>query len=83
MSRKNQSLREKSDKPVGGQKGHQGYNQKMSSTPDQIEKIYSNLCNLCGKSLVDSSFDFLSVRQVIDIPPIVPITTEFQCFGVK
>ena len=83
LSRKNQSLREKSDKPVGGQKGHQGYNLKMSSTADQIEKIYPNFCNLCGKSLAESQFDLLSVRQVIDIPPIVPITTEFQCFGTK
>lgn len=83
LSRKNQSLREKSDKPVGGQKGHQGYNLKMSSTPDQIEKIYPNFCNLCGQSLADFNFDLLSVRQVIDIPPIVPITTEFQCFGTK
>ena len=83
LSRKNQSLRAKSDKPVGGQKGHQGYNLKMSSTPDQIEKLYPNFCNLCGKSLADFSFDLSSVRQVIDIPPIAPITTEFQCFGTK
>jgi transposase len=83
LSRKNQSLREKSDKPVGGQQGHQGTNLKMSATPDQIEKIYPNFCNSCGKSLEGSSFDLLSVRQVIDIPPIVPITTEFQCFGTK
>jgi transposase len=83
LSRKNQSLREKSDKPVGGQKGHQGYNLKMSSTPDQIEKLYPNFCTVCGESLTNFPFDLLSVRQLIDIPPIVPITTEFQCFGTK
>lgn len=83
LSRKNQSLREKSDKSAGGQKGHQGYNLKMSSIPDQIEKTYPNFCNVCGEYLTDFSFDLLSVRQVIDIPPIKPITTEFQCFGTK
>ena len=33
--------------------------------------------------MLDSSFDLVSVRQVIDIPPIIPITTEFQCFGTQ
>jgi transposase len=42
-ARKNQSLREKSGKPVGGQKG-------------------------C---------------QVLDIPPIVPVMTEYQSFGTR
>jgi transposase len=83
LSRKNQNLREKSDKPVGGQKGHQGYNIKVSSTPDEIVSLYPNFCNVCGKSLTDAHFDLASVRQVIDIPLIMPITTEFQCFGTE
>lgn len=81
ISRKNQSLREKSTNPVGGQFGHKGHNLKMSETPDKIEKIYPSFCNLCGQSLSDFTFELSSRRQVIDIPPIESITTEYQCFG--
>jgi transposase len=83
LARKNQSLRTKSDKPVGGQKGHKGYGLKMSETPDLVEKITPNFCNLCGTSLIDSEFELISRRQVIDIPPIFPIITEFQCFSTE
>ncbi len=78
---KNQSLRQKSDKAVGGQKGHKGKTLEMVETPDVTEKIYPNYCNRCGKSLEGLSFELVGRRQVIDIPPIVPITTEYQNFG--
>jgi transposase len=80
LSRKNQSLREKSTNPVGGQIGHQGHSLKMSKTPDKIEKIYPNFCNCCGKSLSSSVFELSARRQVIDIPPIEPTITEYQSF---
>jgi transposase len=79
--RKNQSLREKSGKPVGGQKGHEGKTLKMSDTPDVTEKIYPNYCNRCGQSLEESTFELVGRRQVLDIPPIIPIMTEYQSFG--
>ena len=81
LSRKNQSLREKSDKPVGGQKGHRGHTLKMSDKPDAVEKLYPAFCNNCGASLSDAEFDLTGRRQVIDIPPIVPIITEFQKYS--
>lgn len=82
LGRKNQSLRPKSDKPVGGQFGHKGRTLKMIDTPDVTEKIYPDFCNNCGLSLQGAAFDLVDRRQVIDIPPIVPITTEYQRFGV-
>ena len=81
LTRKNQSLREKSDKPVGGQKGHTGHTLKMSTTPDTIEKLYPDFCNACGNCLNASTFTLIGRRQEIDIPPIVPIITEYQNFG--
>ncbi len=81
LTRKNQSLREKSDKPVGGQIGHEGHTLKMSETPDKIEQLYPDFCNVCGKSLsdlADSAFKMTARRQVLDTPPIVPIITEYQ-----
>ncbi|MCE7922672.1 MAG: hypothetical protein DYG98_06425 [Haliscomenobacteraceae bacterium CHB4] len=70
---KNQSLREKSNKPVGGQKGRKDKTLKMVATPDVTERIYPNDCNRCSKSLEGSTFELEGCRQVIDIPPIVPM----------
>ena len=81
IARKNQSLRGKSDNPVGGQGGHKGHTLKMNPTPDIITPLRPDFCNVCGQDLQNSIFEFLQSRQVIEIPPIVPITTEYQCFG--
>ena len=78
---KNQSLREKSDKPVGGQGGHKGHTLKINTKPDVVIPLRPNFCDLCGQDLRDIAFDFLQSRQVIDIPPIVPVITEYQCFS--
>lgn len=51
VGRKKQSLRPKSDKPVGVQFGHKGRILKMSDTPDVTEKIYPDFYNNCGLSL--------------------------------
>ncbi len=80
---KNQSLREKSGKPVGGQQGHKGHTLEMTETPDVTEKICPNYCNECGRSLEGSVYELVARRQVIDIPPIVPVTTEYQSFGAR
>jgi transposase len=76
--KRNQSLRKKSDKPVGGQKGHEGHNLKMSETPEVVEDLIPNYCNTCGLSLEKEEAILVGRRQVIDIPPIVPITTEYR-----
>jgi transposase len=81
LQRKNKSLREKSNKPPGGQQGHKGHTLEMSTTPDRIEPLYPSFCNKCGSDLSTSTFRPQSRRQVIDIPPIIPEITEYQCMG--
>jgi transposase len=81
LSRKNQSLREKSDKPVGGQIGHEGHTLEMRNNPDVIEELHPSFCNNCGASLLERPTELVARRQVIDIPPIIPLTTEYQCFS--
>ena len=83
IGRKNQSLRSKSDKAPGAPKGHKGHTLKMSETPDLVEELVPDFCNCCGKSLDGSTFDLVARRQVIDIPPIVPVTTEYQCYATQ
>lgn len=74
----NQSLREKSDKPVGGQIGHKGSTLLMSEKPDKVIDLRPNYCNKCGQSLINHPSIQVSRRQLIDIPPIIPITTEYR-----
>jgi transposase len=82
LTRKNQSLREKSDKPVGGQKGHKGYTLKMSECPDEVKKLHPSYCNACGLCLVDRPSILVGRRQVVDIAPILPTITEYRNFEV-
>jgi transposase len=76
----NQSLRKKSGRKNGGQKGHKGTTLKMHSHPDSIIMHKPNHCRCCGDPLTTTQ-DFKGRRQVIDIPQIKPIVTEHQIFS--
>ena len=41
IERRTKSLRNNSDRPVGGQKGHEGTTRKMVDTADEIEEVSS------------------------------------------
>ena len=77
---KNQSLRGKSDKKVGGQQGHEGTTLKMIENPDITIIHKPNFCKNCGNDLESVQSEFVSRRQIIDIPPIKPEYTEHQIF---
>ena len=74
------SLRAKSGKPQGGQIGHQGSTLEMSSSPDVTVKHEPEYCNRCGRILSDIPGELSGKRQVIDIPPILPVITEHQIY---
>lgn len=78
--RKNQSLREKSDKPVGGQTGHEGKTLRMTDSPDKLIDHIPSYCKQCGYDLRDITPEFIARRQVVDIPPIQPIITEHRLY---
>ena len=77
---KNQSLRGKSDKKVGGQKGHEGSTLKMIENPDVTIVHKPNFCKICGNNLESVQSEFVSKRQIVDIPPIKPEFTEHQIY---
>jgi transposase len=78
---KTQSLRESSGKKPGGQIGHEGTTLRMVSNPDIIETHCPSFCTCCGEDLSTIPAIFIGKRQVIDIPPIVPVVTEHQVFN--
>lgn len=82
--RATRSLREKSDKPTGGQKGHRGYTLELAPIPGRIEEHQPCYCTPCGEDLSQVEGSVVEVRQSIDIPlPISPIVTEHLVIGKK
>ena len=80
---KNKSLRSPSTLKSGGQKGHQGTTLEMSSSPDKIIDLKDSFCTVCGQSFKNANFVLKAKRQVIEIPPIVPIYEEFRQYACE
>jgi transposase len=81
FSIKNKSLRPASNLKSGGQPGHEGNTLEMKAIPDKIIELKSDFCSNCGHSLKDFSFVLKAKRQVVEIPPILPIFEEYQQFS--
>lgn len=77
---KRTSLREKTGRKPGGQKGRKGNTLKMVETPDNIEKHIPSYCKCCGNDLSSFPYEFSGKRQVLDIPEIKINVTEHQVF---
>jgi len=67
---------QKSDKPVGGQKGHPGHTLQMADNPDHTIIHRVSRCNKCGRSLEETQSTGYERRQVFDLPPIKVEITE-------
>jgi transposase len=78
--KKTKSLRPPSLLKSGGQLGHIGTTLEQRPNPDKIIELRNEFCTNCGTSLKDAHFILKSRRQVIEIPPILPIYEEFRQF---
>ena len=58
-------MREPSDKPAGGQKGHKGETLRQVAEPDRIVDHYPSACTACGA--VDSSLELGSLIVFDDL----------------
>ncbi len=76
--KRNQSLRKKSGKKSGGQQGHKGKTLRMSDKPDKVVELKPSYCNECSNNLESVEAEFVSKRQIIDIPTIMPLVTEYR-----
>jgi len=74
------SLREKSERKVGGQPGHEGKTLEMTESPDEVIEHCACFCPECGKDLINRPFELFGKRQVIDIPTIKQIVTEHRVY---
>lgn len=72
------SLRKKSGKKPGGQKGHPGVTRELVDNPDHAIEYPVDECHACGCDLHDRTPDSVERRQVWEIPPIVVEVTEHR-----
>jgi transposase len=73
------SLRERSGKKIGGQKGHPGKTLKRVATPDATVDHFPETCSGCGGALTSATATGHSARQVFDLPEPRPlIVTEHR-----
>jgi len=80
-NRQTRSLRKKSSKKVGGQKGHKGNKLKKVSNPDKIILHDITQCNSCQAKLPKEGA--IKSRQIFDIPKIKIHVTEHQIISKK
>lgn len=70
FKKKTKSLRTKSDKFPGVQKGHEGKTLELSDNLYKIIMHAVDKCDICGESLQYVTPERVIIRQVIDIPDI-------------
>jgi len=78
LPKRNQSIRQPSGKPSGGQTGHSGTTHMQVKHPDTIIPCTPSLCEQCGTDLSNVSGNLTGIRQEADIPPIAVTVTEYQ-----
>jgi transposase/uncharacterized coiled-coil protein SlyX len=76
--KRTKSLRKKSGKKSGAQKGHPGHTLEMVDHPDKVELHRVTRCRCCGASLTGKPSESVERRQVVDTPPLKLEATEYQ-----
>ena len=72
------SLRQKGQRPIGGQPGHEGNTLKMVTRPDHVEVYPVANCPHCQTDLSSLEPEGQERRQVFDVPPVRLEVTEHQ-----
>ena len=73
------SMREKSNRPTGGQPGHEGHSLRQVENPDRIVKHRLEGRCECGRKLSKGKRIGSERHQVFDLPPIKLMVTEHRC----
>lgn len=79
--KKDQSLRKDTGRKPGGQPGRKGNTLKMTDHPDNIVELRPEYCRDCGSSLAHVPPFMDKKRQIVDIPPIKAVWTEYRTYG--
>jgi transposase len=76
--KKTRSMRKKSNKKAGGQKGHKGSTLAQVSDPDARVLHLPRACGNCKFSLAGASSSLVGSRQVFDVPTMKMMVTQHE-----
>lgn len=69
---------------AGGQPGHKGHKRELVP-PEQVDKFVDlpppTECGSCLQKMIGPAVLEFRRHQVIEVPPIKPVVTEFRCHG--
>jgi transposase len=78
------SLRERSGRKPGGQKGHKGETLRQAAEPNQVADHYPPACSECGAALTPDMAEDYAARQVFDLPePQRLVVTEHRAHDCR
>src|SRR5215467_7120310 len=78
------SLRERSGKKPGGQRGHKGETLRQVTDPNEVVNHYPPACSMCGVGLNPKTSVGHSARQVFDLPQPQPlVVTEHRAHNCE
>jgi transposase len=77
-SHKDRSLRAKTGRRPGGQRGHEGDKLQFSKNPDLIEIHSPTRCSDCGGDLNQVAVEHVESRQVYELPALKVEVTEHR-----
>jgi len=77
------SLRGTSGKKPGGQPGHPGAHLRLVDAPDHVIERRPLVCPACTGLLTDAPEIGVERRQVVEVPPIRPVVTEYRGVRVR
>lgn len=79
--KENQSLRKVTGRKPGGQPGSKGSTLKMNPDPDHVVELRPDYCRACGSATGNLPSTMERARQIVDVPPIRPVWTEYRTNG--
>ncbi|MDR1190003.1 MAG: IS66 family transposase [Bifidobacteriaceae bacterium] len=78
------SLRKRSGRAPGGQRGHEGSTLSQVADPDVVVEHRPGVCDGCGEELpADAEGMGWRARQVFELPPVRPVVTEHRAVLVS
>lgn len=80
---KSKSLRQKTERKIGGQAGHEGHTLEFNVDPDVIATHRPTQCGHCQATLSDKLIaSDITKRQVLDLPSLRFVTIEHQAESI-
>jgi transposase len=76
------SLRGKTGKKTGGQKGHKGSTLLMIDKPDEVIDYKMEVCVNCSSNLSSELAVLTERKQEVDIPPVQVVSREHRAFTI-